>query len=84
MPALLGRARALEVILSSDDYDAAQAERYGWINRALPDAELSGFVDRLARRIAGFPQNGIRNEKEMVNRATKRRIRIIGSISNKR
>lgn len=70
LPALLGRARALEVILSSDDYDAAQAERYGWINRALPDSELSGFVDRLAKRIAGFPQSGIRNAKHMVNLAT--------------
>lgn len=70
LPALLGRARALEVILSSSDYDAAQAERYGWINRALPDVELSGFVDHLARRIAGFPAAGIRNAKEMVNRAT--------------
>lgn len=70
LPALLGRARALEVILSSNDYDAAQAERYGWINRALPDVELSEFVDHLARRIAGFPPSGIRNAKEMVNRAT--------------
>ena len=70
LPALLGRARALEVILSSDDYDAAQAERYGWVNRALPDAELSGFVDRLAARIAAFPEAGIRHAKEMVNAAT--------------
>ncbi|MBK7053091.1 MAG: enoyl-CoA hydratase/isomerase family protein [Rhodoferax sp.] len=70
LPALLGRARALEVILSSNDYDAAQAERYGWINRALPDSELSNFVDSLAKRIAAFPQSGIRNAKEMVNLAT--------------
>ena len=70
LPALLGRARALEVILSSNDYNAALAERYGWINRALLDRELSSFVDQLARRIAGFPPAGIRNAKEMVNRAT--------------
>lgn len=70
LPALIGRGRALEVILSSDDYDAAQAERYGWINRALPDAELGEFVDSLAKRIASFPPDGIRNAKEMVNRAT--------------
>lgn len=70
LPALMGRGRALEVILSSDDYDAAQAERYGWINRALPDAELGEFVDSLAKRIASFPASGIRNAKEMVNRAT--------------
>ena len=52
---LLGRARALEVILGSDDYDADLAERYGWINRALPADELEGFVRSLAHRIAGFP-----------------------------
>ena len=45
-------ARALEIILGSDDFDAATAAAYGWINRALPDAELNGFVDALARRIA--------------------------------
>ncbi len=70
LPALIGRARALEVILSSNDYDAAQAERYGWVNRALHDAELSGFVDQLAERIAAFPKDGIRHAKEMVNAAT--------------
>jgi enoyl-CoA hydratase/carnithine racemase len=51
----LGRGRALEVLPSADDFDAALAERYGWINRALPDAELDGFVATLARRIAAFP-----------------------------
>jgi enoyl-CoA hydratase/carnithine racemase len=70
LPALLGRARALEVILSSNDYDALQAERYGWINRALPDAELRAFVDALATRIARFPAEGIRQAKQMVNAAT--------------
>ena len=52
---LLGRARALEVMLSADDYDAALAERYGWINRALPVATLGEVVRSLAHRIAGFP-----------------------------
>src|SRR6476469_4880507 len=52
---LMGRARALEVILSADDYDATLAERYGWINRALPAHALDGFVRSLAHRIAGFP-----------------------------
>jgi len=70
LPALLGRARALEVIMSSNDYEAAQAEHYGWINRALPDAELSEFVQSLANRIAGFPAEGIRQAKQMVNAAT--------------
>src|SRR5215510_13652132 len=52
---LMGRARALEVMLSADDYDADLAERYGWINRALPSAALGEFVTSLAHRIAGFP-----------------------------
>src|SRR6186713_1083224 len=55
---LLGRARALEVMLSADDYDAELAERYGWINRALPATELPAFVRSLAHRIAGFPAAG--------------------------
>jgi enoyl-CoA hydratase/carnithine racemase len=52
---LMGRARALEVILSADDYDADLAERYGWINRALPASALGDFVSALAHRIARFP-----------------------------
>ena len=55
---LMGRGRALEVMLSADDYDAELAERYGWINRALPAAELGEFVHALAHRIAGFPGGG--------------------------
>jgi len=51
---LLGRARALEVMLSAEDYDAQLAERYGWINRALPADVLGEFVGSLAHRIAGF------------------------------
>ncbi len=52
---LLGRGRALEVMLSAEDYSAELAERYGWINRALPGSELAGSVRTLAHRIAGFP-----------------------------
>src|SRR6201988_4144389 len=55
---LMGRARALEVMLSADDYDAELAERYGWINRALPAKALDDFVRVLAHRIAGFPADG--------------------------
>ena len=55
---LLGRGRAMEAILGADDFDAETAERYGWINRALPDADLDAFVARLARRIASFPADG--------------------------
>ena len=52
---LMGRARALEVMLSAEDYDAELAERYGWINRALPADALGEFVSSLAHRIARFP-----------------------------
>src|SRR6185436_14211963 len=64
---LMGRARALEVMLSADDYDAELAERYGWINRALPAAELADFVRSLAHRIARFPTAGHAVVKERVN-----------------
>ena len=64
---LMGRARALEVMLSADDYDAELAERYGWINRALPADELGDFVSSLAHRIARFPAEGQVVVKERVN-----------------
>jgi len=64
---LLGRARALEVLLTADDYDAELAERYGWINRALPSAALGEFVRTLAHRIAGFPAAGRIALKDRVN-----------------
>ena len=64
---LMGRGRALEVMLSAEDYDADLAERYGWINRALPAAELGDFVGSLARRIAGFPAAGHAVVKDRVN-----------------
>jgi enoyl-CoA hydratase/carnithine racemase len=67
---LMGRGRALEVILSADDYDADTAERYGWINRALPDADLAPFVAKLARRIASFPHEGLIVNKERINAIT--------------
>ena len=64
---LMGRARALEVMLSADDYDAELAERYGWINRALPADALGDFVTRLAHRIAAFPAAGHVAVKDRVN-----------------
>jgi enoyl-CoA hydratase/carnithine racemase len=63
----MGRARALEVMLSGDDYSADLAERYGWINRALPAAALGEFVASLAHRIAGFPAGSHAAIKERVN-----------------
>jgi enoyl-CoA hydratase/carnithine racemase len=56
---LMGRSRALEVMMSGQDYDAELAERYGWINRALPAKELGNFVRSLAHRIAKFPTAGV-------------------------
>jgi enoyl-CoA hydratase/carnithine racemase len=64
---LMGRGRALEVMLSAADYDADLAERYGWINRALPASELREFVRALAHRVAGFPAAGLAVVKDRVN-----------------
>jgi len=64
---LMGRARALEVMLGAEDYDAELAERYGWINRALPANELGDFVRSLAHRIARFPAAGRAVVKDRVN-----------------
>lgn len=64
---LMGRARALEVMLSAEDYDADLAERYGWINRALPAEVLGEFVRSLAHRIARFPDSGHVVVKDRVN-----------------
>lgn len=70
LPRLLGRARALEVTLSSDDYPGELAERYGWVNRTLEDRELDGFVDILARRIASYDKESIAAVKQQINRYT--------------
>ena len=67
---LMGRGRALEVLLGAEDYDADLAERYGWINRALPAAELGDFVSALAHRIARFPVAGRAAIKDRVNAIT--------------
>jgi enoyl-CoA hydratase/carnithine racemase len=67
LPRLIGRNRALEVLLSSDDIGADQAEAYGYINRALPDADLDAFVEALATRIAKFDKWAIAQTKRLVN-----------------
>lgn len=69
LPRLMGRSRALEVVLGCEDFDAELAERYGYINRALPAEELGPFVDRLARRIASFPSEAIALAKASVDAA---------------
>ena len=70
LPRLIGRGRALEVLLGADDIPGDLAELYGYVNRALPDAELDGFVDTLARRIASFDKQAIAETKKLVNIAS--------------
>lgn len=70
LPHLVGRGRALEIILTGNDFDGETAERYGYVNRALPDAELDSFVDALARRLASFDRQAIAAAKALVNKAS--------------
>src|SRR2546428_1174127 len=67
LPHLVGRRRALEIVLGANDFDADTAERYGYVNRAIPDPGLDGFVDALARRIASFDGRAITAAKNLVN-----------------
>jgi len=69
MPRLMGRGRALEVLLSSEDIRGDLAELYGYVNRSFPDAELDAFVDALATRIGSFEKWAISNTKRLVNAA---------------
>jgi len=68
LPRLVGRSRALEIVLSGDDFDADIAERYGWVNRALDDDELDSFVDTLVRRLASFDREVLAAAKAQINR----------------
>ena len=70
LPLLVGRGRALEIILGANDFDGETAERYGYVNRALPDSELDGFVDALARRIASFERRPLAAAKHLVNQVS--------------
>jgi enoyl-CoA hydratase/carnithine racemase len=70
LPRLIGRGRALEVLLGSDDIGGDLAEAYGYVNRSLPDGELDSFVDALATRIASFDKWAIANTKRLVNAAS--------------
>lgn len=70
LPRAIGRDRALEAILTSDDYDADTAERWGWITRALPDSELDAFVGTVAARLASFDRASLASAKAQINRAT--------------
>src|SRR5579871_655776 len=68
LPRLVGRSRALEIVLSGDDFDADIAERYGWVNRTLDDNDLDPFVDTLVRRLASFDRETLGVAKAQVNR----------------
>jgi enoyl-CoA hydratase/carnithine racemase len=68
LPRIVGRSRALEIVLSGDDYGADMAERYGWVNRALDDTELDAFVDGLAARLASFDRDVLGAVKGQINR----------------
>lgn len=70
LPRLMGRGRALEVLLGADDIGGELAERYGYVNRALNDADLDDFVDSLARRIAGFDKKALAETKHLVDIAS--------------
>ncbi|MEU6745488.1 enoyl-CoA hydratase/isomerase family protein [Spirillospora sp. NPDC046719] len=70
LPRLIGRDRALEAVLTSYDYDADTAERYGWVTRTMPDADLDAFVDRIAARLASFDRRALSTAKTQINRAS--------------
>ncbi|GLK83699.1 enoyl-CoA hydratase/isomerase family protein [Ancylobacter defluvii] len=70
LPRLMGRGRALEVLLGADDIDGELAERYGYVNRSFPDAKLDDFVDALATRIASFDRQALVETKKLVNVAS--------------
>ena len=70
LPRLMGRGRALEVLLGADDIPGDLAELYGYVNRSLPDSELDSFVEALATRIASFDKRAIRETKRFVDVAS--------------
>jgi enoyl-CoA hydratase/carnithine racemase len=70
LPRLMGRGRALEVLLGADDIPGDLAERYGYVNRSLPDGELDEFVDSLATRIASFDKRAVSETKRFVDVAS--------------
>jgi enoyl-CoA hydratase/carnithine racemase len=70
LPLLTGRARALEITVGSADFDAASAERYDWINRAIPDAEFEAWADTFARLLASFDKQAMATAKDLLNRRT--------------
>jgi len=70
LPGLVGRGRAIEILVGGEDFDAELAERYGYVNRAIPDDEFDKFVDRFARRVAAFDRQALMDIKHFVNRVS--------------
>jgi len=68
LPRVVGRSRALEIVLSADDFDAEIAERYGWVNRTLNDGDLDSFVDALVDRLVSFDRDALATAKAQINR----------------
>src|SRR5689334_8577183 len=71
LPRLVGHSRALEIVLSGDDFNADIAERYGWVNRTLDDGDLDPFVDALVRRLVSFDREALGLAKDQINRIGK-------------
>lgn len=70
LPGIVGRGRALEILLGGEDFDGELAERYGYVNRAVSDAEFEAFVERFARRVSNFDRRGLSDIKQFVNEAS--------------
>ncbi|MEV4343275.1 enoyl-CoA hydratase/isomerase family protein [Actinoplanes sp. NPDC049596] len=71
LPALVGRGRAFEIMLGGNDYDGATAEKYGYVNRAIPDAEFEAFVNAYATRVAGWNHQALTEIKSFINKYTR-------------
>lgn len=71
LPSLVGRGRTMEILLGGEDFDGALAERYGYVNRAIPDAEFEDFVTAFARRVSGWDHQAIVEVKSFVDKYTR-------------
>ena len=70
LPRLVGRGRAFEILLGGEDFDGELAERYGYVNRAIPDDEFETFVDHFARRVSRFDRQALADIKHFVNKVS--------------
>ena len=68
LPRMVNRGRLLEIVCGSDEFDAETAEKYGWINRAVPDADFESFVDTFARRVASWDKDSLVEAKRLINK----------------